>query len=120
VLRRVRGSRSQEGSVTAEFAMLLPPVLLVFLLGISLVGTVHAQLRCVDAAREGARLAARGEERARVVATAESLAPSGADATLERSGDFVVVTVTATARPLARLLPGIKVRSRASVEAEDR
>ncbi|MDP9241529.1 MAG: pilus assembly protein, partial [Actinomycetota bacterium] len=53
--------RSDGGSVTAELATALP--VLVFLLAVALgaVGAVTAQLRCVDAAREGARAAARGE-----------------------------------------------------------
>jgi Flp pilus assembly protein TadG len=108
------------GSVTVETAAVLLPLVLMLALCLSLVTTVHAQLRCVDAAREGARLAARGEAHERVVATAERLGPAGAAATVRRQGEQVVVTVKATARPLTRLLPGIPVHAQAAVEPEDR
>jgi hypothetical protein len=87
---------------------------------LSLVATVHAQLRCVDAARAGARLAARGETQSDVVAAAKRLGPSGAAAVVRQEGPLVVVVVKATARPLTRFLPGIPVKAEASVEAEDR
>ena len=112
--------RREEGSVTVETAAVLPPLVLMLVMCLSLVTTVHAQLRCVDAAREGARLAARGEDAGRVLATAERLGPAGAAATVKRQGELVVVTVKATARPLTRLLPGIPVRAQAAVEAEGR
>ena len=47
--------------VTAETAVVLPVLLLVLLCAVAAVTVVGAQLRCVDAAREGARAAARGE-----------------------------------------------------------
>jgi hypothetical protein len=92
---------------------------MVLVLALSVVVVVHAQLRTVDAAREGARLAARGEDRVRVLAAAERLAPSGATVTLRREGSVVVVTVRSVARPLTRLLPGFPVRAEAAVEADD-
>jgi Flp pilus assembly protein TadG len=120
VTRPARPLREETGSVTVETAAVLPPLVLMLALCLSLVTTVHAQLRCVDAAREGARLAARGEDRERVVATAERLAPSGAAATVRQQGRLVVVSVKATARPLTRLLPGIPVHAQAAVEPEAR
>lgn len=119
-MKTPRWQRRDSGSVTVETAAVLPPLVLMLALCLSLVTTVHAQLRCVDAAREGARLASRGEDRARVVATAERLGPPGATATVRRQGQLVVVSVRSTARPLTRLLPGIPVHAQASVEAEDR
>ena len=47
--------------VTAETAVVLPVLLLVLAGAVAAVVVVGAQLRCVDAAREGARAAARGE-----------------------------------------------------------
>lgn len=58
--RRPTGSRSgQAGSVTAETAVILL-LLVVLTAAISVLAIVGAQLRCVDAARSAARVAARG------------------------------------------------------------
>jgi Flp pilus assembly protein TadG len=85
--------------VTAETAVVLP-VLLVVLAGVvAAVVVVGAQLRCVDAAREGARAAARGEEPAAVATLAGRAAPDGAVVTV--GGDEEVrVAVTARIAPL--------------------
>ncbi|MBF6216045.1 pilus biosynthesis protein TadE [Nocardia puris] len=53
-----------------------------------------AQVRCVDAAREAARLTARGDE-SRAVPTAHRVAPSGADITVRVDGSYAIATVTA-------------------------
>ena len=47
--------------VTAETAVVLPVLLLVLAGAVAAMIVVGAQLRCVDAAREGARAAARGD-----------------------------------------------------------
>lgn len=58
------------------------------------VATVMASVRCADAARELARLAARGEpERGR--AAAAEIAPGRARVELRADGDTVLVTVAA-------------------------
>lgn len=66
------------------------------------VTAVSMQLRCVDAAREAARLAARGDERAGID-TARRVAPAGARIQVRRDGGFVTVTVTAHSTLLPRL-----------------
>lgn len=66
------------------------------------------QVRCVDAAREAARLAARGDN-AVAAATARQIAPSDAAIELRRDGGFVVATVTSR----AALLPSIAITARA-------
>lgn len=53
---------------------------------------VSLEVRCIDAAREAARLAARGDERS-AVAAARGVAPAGAAVQIRRDGDFVVATV---------------------------
>ncbi|HEY0813714.1 MAG TPA: TadE family type IV pilus minor pilin, partial [Pseudonocardia sp.] len=74
---------------------------------------VAQSLRCSDAARELARLAARGEpDRGRAVAA--QLAPSGASLDLADQGDTVVATVSAR---LVGSLP-ITVDGRAVAAAE--
>jgi Flp pilus assembly protein TadG len=85
--------------VTAETAVVLPVLLLVLAGAVAAVTVVGAQLRCVDAAREGARAAARGEGTA-AVALAERAAPDGAVVTIRPDGEEVGVTVTAEIAPL--------------------
>jgi hypothetical protein len=63
---------------------------------------VSMQVRCIDAAREAARLAARGDERS-AVAAARGIAPGGAAVEMRRDGEFVVATVTARSRLLPML-----------------
>lgn len=65
---------------------------------------VSMQVRCVDAAREAARLAARGDERSAIDA-ARGLAPAGAVVRLHHDGEFVVATVTAR----SHLLPALGI-----------
>ena len=62
---------------------------------------VSMQVRCIDAAREAARLAARGDEGDRGAGRARHRA-TGAQCDLRRDGGFVVATVTAD----SSLLPG--------------
>lgn len=62
------------------------------------------QVRCVDAAREAARLAARGDERS-AVAAAREIAPGGAAVQLRVDGEFVLATVTAR----SNLLPALPI-----------
>ena len=66
------------------------------------VTAVSTQVRCVDAAREAARLAARGDERSAVDA-ARRIAPVGARVQVHRDGDFVVATVVAHSKRLPSL-----------------
>ncbi|MEW5810820.1 MAG: TadE family type IV pilus minor pilin [Actinomycetota bacterium] len=68
---------------------------------------VTLQVRCIDAAREAARLAARGDPGA--AATAREIAPAQAGIELQRDGGFVVATVTAG----SALLPGVAISGRA-------
>lgn len=77
----------------------LVTVLMLCLAGIT---AVSMQVRCIDAAREAARLAARGDDRSAVEA-ARGVAPAGAVVQLRRDGGFVVATVTARPTLLAAL-----------------
>lgn len=90
--------RRDDGSVTAEYAVGLPTVVLTLLVVLSASVVGEAQLQCVDAARAGARQAARSETDGRAVAVARSAAPAGAEVTLTRSADTVLVGVRATVR----------------------
>jgi Flp pilus assembly protein TadG len=86
--------------VTAETAVVLPVLLLVLVGAVAAITVVGAQLRCVDAAREGARAAARGEEPAVVTALVERAAPEGADSAVSTGGAQVRVSVSARIAPL--------------------
>lgn len=77
------------------------------------VTAVAMQVRCVDAAREAARLAARGDERS-AVAAAVRLAPAGARVDLHRDGDFLVATVAAH----SKFLPALDIGAKAVAAAE--
>jgi hypothetical protein len=76
-----------------------------------------AQIRCVDAARAGARAAARSEPEAQVLEVTRSAAPGGAEVAMERAGDLWRVRVAAPMPgpgPLA-----IKLHAEAAALAED-
>jgi len=72
---------------------------------------VSTHIRCVDAAREAARLGARGDDGS---GAARAVAPDGAVVRLRREGDLVVATVTAS----SALLPGVTVEARAVAALE--
>jgi hypothetical protein len=88
----------------------LVAVLVLCLAGLT---AVSMQVRCIDAAREAARLAARGDERS-AVAVARRIAPGGAAVQLRRDGEFVVATVTARSNVLPTL--GITATGVSAVE----
>jgi hypothetical protein len=82
---------------------------------LSAMGAMVLQLRCVDAATEAARLAARGDtEGARRAAT--RLVPGTAEVTVEVRGDDVVARVRAA--PLGSALPGVRVAAEAAASRE--
>lgn len=89
--------------VTAETAVVLPVLLLVLAAAVAAVTVLGAQLRCVDAAREGARAAARGEPDSTVSRLAGRLAPDGAVIAVTGDADEVTVTVTVRLAPLEPL-----------------
>ncbi|WP_051886532.1 TadE family type IV pilus minor pilin [Streptomyces hygroscopicus] len=114
---RARGTGWDSGFVTAEAAVALPVLALFVLMLIWGLMAASAQLQCVDAARAGARAAARSEPREDAVAAARSAAPRGARVDLWREGDLVRVRVRTHAAgpgPLA-----VSLRGEAAALAED-
>jgi hypothetical protein len=83
------------GSVTAEFAVLLPGLALLIALMMSAAAVAVAQLKCIDAARSAARLAARHEPSSAVLAAARSTGPGGAEIQVSSGTGAVVVRVRA-------------------------
>jgi hypothetical protein len=81
------------GAVTVEAALALCALTVFLALALGALMAVAQTMRCADAARELARLAARGEpDRGRTVAAA--LAPTGARMDLVQDGDTVTALVS--------------------------
>lgn len=102
--------------VTAEIAVALPALVLVLTLALGAVALVTDHLRCVDAARVGARLLARGEDAGWVRSEVAHQAPSGADIGFDVGPDSVTVEVSVQAPPLLRAL-GVSARPRGVAHA---
>ncbi|MGW1225045.1 TadE family type IV pilus minor pilin [Streptomyces sp. NPDC001515] len=89
--------RRDRGAVTAEAAMAIPVLVLFALALLWALMAASAQIRCVDAARAGARAAARSEPEAEVREAALSAAPDRARVEVVRAGALWRVTVAAPA-----------------------
>jgi hypothetical protein len=96
-----------------EAAFAIAALVVVLVLCLAGVSAVSMQVRCVDAAREAARLAARGDERTAVDA-ARRIAPGGARVYVRRDGEFLVATVVAR----SRMLPALDISAKAVSAAE--
>jgi hypothetical protein len=103
------------GAFTAELAAGLPALMLLLLFGLTAVGAVTAQGRCVDAAREGALVAARGGPG---LENARRIAPAEARISLTEGEDTVTVTIRAPVPLLGGHLPAITVRAEATAARE--
>ncbi len=112
---RLRALGSDRGAFTAELAAGLPALMLLLLSGLTAIGAVTAQGRCVDAAREGALVAARGGPG---VDSATRIAPDAAEVTLVESEETVTVLVRAPVPILGGHLPAITVRAEAVAARE--
>lgn len=118
--RRASALRDQRGAVTAETAVVLP-LLAIFTVGlvwmVSL-ATVHS--RAVDAAREAARVVARGESVGAASTLARSVA-GDARVRISSGGDQVTVVVSAPVKGpggLFAFLPATTVSARAVAARE--
>jgi len=104
---------------TAEFAVVLPAVILVLALSLGALGLAWDQIRCVDAARAGARAASRGDSTEAVILVAGRAAPSGAEVSIDEAGGLVRVSVVSRPRVAAELLPAwLRASSTASAALE--
>ncbi|MER6446293.1 TadE family type IV pilus minor pilin [Streptomyces venezuelae] len=114
-----RGARrkSDRGYVTAEAALVIPALVLFAALLVWALMAAAAQIRCVDAARAGARAAARSEPVEVAEAAAREAAPPGARVELVRVGDLWRVRVAAPA-PGPDGLP-VRLGAQAVALAED-
>ncbi|WP_342791806.1 TadE family type IV pilus minor pilin [Kitasatospora atroaurantiaca] len=101
--------------MTAETAVALPALVLLAAMLIWGVVAAAAEIRCVDAARVGARAAARGD--ADAAALAQAAAPAGAAVQVAQDGDTVRVTVEAPCSGPGRLGAVLSLRLSASAVA---
>lgn len=85
-------AHGERGSITAEFAIALPTVMVVLVLCLGGIAVAGAQIRVQDAAAAAARAAGRGDG----VGVAAQVAP-GASVSQWAQGELVCVTVSATA-----------------------
>ena len=111
----------EAGAATAELAMALPLLLAVTVGLVWLLAVGAAQVRIVDAARETARAAARGDGTAEAVARGLQVAPGGSTIAVRTTGDRVTAEAEGrVAGPggLFRFLPGVTVRAEAVAAAE--
>lgn len=113
------GNGRERGAVTAETATALPGLALLLAMAVWAVSAAGAQIRCTDAARLGARAAARGEPVAWVRAVAGRAAPAGARVTVGRDATVTRVDVAAPVPPpLTGDLRVLVVSARAVAETE--
>lgn len=113
-VRGAGGPVGDRGSVTIEAALGLAVLTLVLAMCLAGIACLLAQLRCADAAREAARLVARGDESGAATAVS-ALAPAGASWSVS-GGDLVTATVSAA--PVGGLLPGVVISASASAARE--
>ncbi|MDQ3627952.1 MAG: pilus assembly protein [Actinomycetota bacterium] len=114
-------SRRESGMVTAEAALVIPMLLLVAVVCGWIVAVGAAQVRLIDAAREGARLAGRGEPPAVVEAAIEQTGPDGTTGQVSPGANTVTVHVSARVEPglpLLDLLPAVTLDSSATSALE--
>ncbi|MEU5844070.1 TadE family type IV pilus minor pilin [Rhodococcus sp. NPDC047139] len=89
-----RFAREDAGGVTVEAALAIASLVTVLVLCLGAVLSIAYQVRCHDAAREAARLVARGDQ-ARALDVAARVAPPDARVVVQEEGDLIVVVVTA-------------------------
>jgi len=110
-----RWAGGDRGSFTAELAAGLPALMFLLLAGMTAVGAVTTKAQCLDAAREAALAASRGEAG---TAAGARTAPPGAVVTVSLDGEVVTATVRAPVRALGARLPQLTVSATAVAAVE--
>jgi hypothetical protein len=106
-MRTGDGRRGEDGSATAELAVVLPAVVVVLALCLGSVAASAQYVRLVDAAADAARSLGRGDDPGAPVARVDA----GASVATTADGGLVCVEVAARLRPLPALEPPVSVRS---------
>ncbi|MEU8073461.1 MULTISPECIES: TadE family type IV pilus minor pilin [unclassified Micromonospora] len=116
VWRRWRSwAACERGSFTAELAAGLPALMMLLVAGLTAVNAVGTRVACVDAAREAALAAARGEPG---TPAGTRYAPDGAEVAVTVAGDRVTATVRAPVRTFGTRLPRLVVSGEAVAAVE--
>lgn len=92
--------------------MAIATLVTVLVLCVSGLMAIAMQVRCIDAAREAARLAARGDSAG--LGAAGRIAPAGSAVELRRDGGYVVARVS----DRLPMLPGLVIAGEAVAAAE--
>jgi Flp pilus assembly protein TadG len=103
------------GMATAEMAAALPVLMLLVLTAVYAVQVAGMRVRCLDAAREVARAAARSDPRAAAVGRA--VLP-GASVAVRRSSSTVSAVVTVRLHPLGGGLPAVTITEQVTAATE--
>jgi len=82
--------------VTVETAVVIPLLVAITLILVWIVSLGIAQVRLVDAAREAARMTARGDAESKAVSMAERIAPDGSDVEIVTADGVTRVRVDLT------------------------
>lgn len=98
--------------MTVEAAFAIASIVAVIVVCIGAVVSVTMHIGCVDAAREAARLAARGDG-AQAVSVGQRVGPDGARVTVTEDGEFFVARVEVESP-----LPGLTLSAEAVAAAE--
>jgi hypothetical protein len=93
----------------------MPVVVILFLTGLTGVSAIVTKVRCIDAAREAARSAARGDPG---IPAGQRAAPEGASVSVRVEGDDVRATVRVVVHPLGPHLPGVVIDESAVAAVE--
>lgn len=112
--------RGERGAAKVEIALGIPLLVSLTVGMVWLLSIGTAQVRMVDAARETARAAARGEPGVDAVGLGRRVAP-GADVSVSMQGREVTASARETVSPpggLLGFLPGVVVRAEAVAVAE--
>jgi len=115
-------SRNESGAVTAEAAVVIPVLALFTLVMMWFVSWGIAAVRVQDAAREAARVIARGDDPSAGTGLARRVAPERSRVDIERDPQTVAVVVSAPVRGpggLLGFLPSVTVRGRAVAAIEE-
>jgi len=119
--QRMSGAGREQGMVTAEMAVLAPFGVAFGLLLLWIVSLGFTQVQLVDAAREAARLVARGEPVASASAVAQRQAPPDARVRVTEHDGLVTVRVSARSRlplPVLRQV-GARTLEASAVSADE-
>lgn len=110
-------SGDDSGAVTAEFAVLLPVITLLVAAVLVVATCASTQMRCADAARAGARVAALGETDGVVTEVAQRVG-GPVEVAVGRSEGWVQVEVRRELGPRLPVLGAITLRAEATAWAE--